>query len=199
MIDRVPRRLLVLLLALGVSACTASPVPRDTFYRLETAVPARRFAQPPLPGVMEVDRVATEGVLAERAIAYQSGPGALQRYAYEFWADPPGEMVQDALARAFRSANAAGTVVTPDLRVVPAWIVRARLLRFEQEPAAGRVAVTLRVAVLGADDSRLVLQRDYAAEAPTAGAGAGAAAVAMGRALSDVLARMVADLGPPAR
>ncbi len=207
-IDRTPTKrlwccarlpLLVVPLAFGLAACAEPPAPRDTFYRLETAPAAHRFARPPLPGILEVDRVEAEGVLGDRAIAYLSAPGAVRRYSYEFWADPPGRMVQDALVRALRAANAAGTVVTPDLRLVPTWIVRARLLRFEQEPAAGRVAVALRVAVLGADDSHLVMQRDYAVEAPATGTSPAAAAAAMGRAMSEVLSRMVADLGRPSR
>lgn len=182
-----------------LAACAGPPEPRDTFYRLQAALPSAHFARPPLPGVMEVERVETEGVLSERAIAYQSGPGALQRYAFELWADPPGMMLQDALVRALRAADVATTIVTPDLRVAPRWIVRARLLRFEQVPAAGRAAVSLRVAVLGADDHSLLLQRDYAAEAPTDGTTPAAAAAAIGTAAADVLARLVADLGrlPP--
>jgi ABC-type uncharacterized transport system auxiliary subunit len=187
--------LLPLLAALALSACVAPPAPKDTFYRLEAALPPQHYARPPLPGVLEVERVETEGVLSERAIAYLSAPGALQRYAYEYWADPPGMMLQDAVARALRQADVAATVVTPDLRVVPGWTLRAKLLRFEQVPQSDRVAVTLRVAVLGADDSRLVLQHDYAAEAPTAGESPAAAAAAMGTAVADVLARLVADLG----
>ncbi len=183
------------LAVLAVAACAAPPAPRDTFYRLEAALPSGHFARPPLPGVLEVERVETEGVLSERAIVFMSGPGALQRYGFHLWADPPGVLLQDAVARALRHAGAATTVVTPDLRLLPRWTLRARLLRFEQVPAAGRVAVTLRVAVEGADDGRLVLQQDYAAETPTAGDTPAAAAAAMGVAVSEVLTRLVADLG----
>ena len=192
---RVHPGLVVAVVAVGLAACAAPPAPRDTFYRLEAALPSQHFDRPPLPGVLEVERVETEGVLSERAMAYQSAPGALQRYGYELWADPPGMMLQDAVARALRHAGVATTVVTPDLRVVPRWILRAKLLRFEQVPEAGRAAVTLRVAVLGADDSRLLLQRDYAAEEPTDGTAPPATAAALGHAVADVLARLVDDRG----
>jgi cholesterol transport system auxiliary component len=184
-----------LALLLAVAACAAPPAPRETFYRLDNAAAPAPFAHPLLPGILQVDRVETEGVLSERAIAYQSGPGALQRYTYDFWTEAPSLLMQDQLARALQSARVAGTVVTPDLRVAPDWILRTKLLRFEQVPAENKVTVQLRAAVIGARNGRLALQQDYTATAPTTSNTAEAAAHAMGVAVADVLAHLVADMG----
>ena len=89
---------------LALTACAGAPAPRETFHRLDLAATTQPFATPPLPGALTVDRIEAEGVLAGRAIAYQSEDGALQRYLYEFWSDEPGLMLQDALARALRHA-----------------------------------------------------------------------------------------------
>ncbi len=192
-------RLAGAVLVVTLAGCAAPPAPRETFFRLEAPAPAQHFATPPLPGVLEVDRVETEGVLSERALAFENGPDSLQRYTYEFWSDPPGARMQDVLAHTLRQVGAAATVVTPDLRVPPDWILRAKLTRFEQIPAAGNVVIGLEVAIIGANDGRLVLQQDYQAEAPTHDESATAAALALGTATSKVLTRLVADLGhlPP--
>jgi ABC-type uncharacterized transport system auxiliary subunit len=184
-----------LALILLLAACAAPPAPRETFFRLEAAAPAERFPRPPLPGVLEVGRVETEGVLADRAIAYQAAAGALQRYHYELWADPPGQMLQETFVRTLRDAGAAGTVVTPDLRVPPDWIMRTRVRRFEQVPAAHEVAVAMQVAILGARDSGVALLKDYAAQAPTENDRPDAVAAAMSQAMARILAELVADVG----
>jgi len=184
-----------------LAACAGPPAPRETFHRLESPPVAERLAAPALPGVLEIDRVETEGVLAERAIAFQTGSGALQRYAYEFWSETPGVMMQDIVARSLRAAGAAGTVVTPDLRVPPDWILRAKLQRFEHLPATSKVALRLQVAVISARNGALLLLKDYDAE--TGGAEATTVAPAMNRAVADAVGRLVADVGrlvpPPAR
>ena len=48
----------------GLSACAGPPAPRETFHRLDIPAFAQPFATPPLPGVLTVDRVEAEGVLA---------------------------------------------------------------------------------------------------------------------------------------
>lgn len=184
-----------LALVLALTACSAAPVPHETFYRLESNATAAPFATPPLPGVLEVDRVETEGVLSERAMAYLSGPGALQRFTYDLWTEAPGLLMQDQLTRALQQAHAATTIVTPDLRVPPDWILRTKLLRFELLPAESKVAVRLRVAIVSARSGKLALQQDYSAQAPTTGNTPQAAAPTMGKAVSEILTHLVEDLG----
>lgn len=189
------RTLFSLGLVAAVTACAAPPAPRDTFYRLEIAEPAQRFAQPIVPGVVEVGRLDSDGVLSERAIAYQEEAGrGIQRYRYEFWSEPPGQLVQDALARFLERANAAQRVVGPELRVPPDYVVRGRVRRFEHVIGTDRVAVELQLGLVSARDGRLALMNTYTAEAATPGPGAAGAAEATSRAVSEILERFVADL-----
>lgn len=183
-------------LALTLSACAAPPAPRDTFHRLELPAAARAFDRPVLPGVLEVDRLEADGAVGERAMAYSStGPASLQRYRYDLWSEAPGVMLQDALARHLRSAGLAEQVVTPDLRVPPDWTLRGKVLRLEHLPAAGKVAVELRLSVVSARNGQLVAMDTYLSEVAARDDSADAAADAMGRAVSDILARFTADLG----
>lgn len=187
---------LLALTLLVLSACAGPPAPKDQYYRLAVAEPTQPFAQPILPGVLEVDRLETDGVVSERALAFQSRPGGpLGRYSYDYWSEAPGTMLQGRVVDYLRAANAADRVVTPDLRVPSDWTLRGKLRRFEQVSGAGRVAVELQLAVVSARDGTLVLQETYAAEPPSEGDRVEAAVAAIGRATSEILARFTADLG----
>lgn len=178
-----------------LTACAAPPVPRDTFYRLEVGEPAQRFAQPVIPGVVEVGRLDSDGILSERAIAYQEAPGlGIQRYRYDFWSEPPGQLVQDSLARFLERANAAERVVGPELRVPPDYVVRGRVRRFEHLIHADRVAVELQLGLVSARNGALVLMNTYATEATLPVPGAAGAAQATNMAVSEIMGRFLADL-----
>lgn len=185
-----------------LAACAQSAPPADNFYRLEVAEPAPRRGEPWLPGVLEVNRLDTDGVLSERALAYQDRDGSLARYRYDLWAEAPGSLLQGQLVEDLRARAAAGRVVTPDLRVPPDWALRGKLRRFELLPDLGKVAIRMELSVTSARDGSLVLLETYAAEEPSA-ADPRAAAAALARATADVFARFAADLAkapvPPTR
>jgi ABC-type uncharacterized transport system auxiliary subunit len=179
-----------------LSACAGPPPPKDQYFRLAVAPPAQTFQRPALPGVLEVDRLETDGVVSERALAFQTRPGGpLGRYSYDYWSEPPGIMLQGRVVDYLKAANAADRVVTPDLRVPSDWTLRGKLRRFEQVTGAGRVAVEVQMAVVSARDGTLVLQETYAAELPAEGDKVEAVVTAIGRATSEILARFAADLG----
>lgn len=182
-------------LAAALAACAAPPPPKENFYRLSIIQPATAFTGPVLPGVLEVGRPDTDGVLADRALAYQLAGGAVARYSYDLWSDAPAELIQEALAQSLRGMGAAAQVVTPDLRVPPDWALRGRLSRFEYLPDAGKVVMRLQLSVVSAHDGTLVLLNGYESEQPVQPAGPGAAVAALGRATSDIVARFAADLG----
>ena len=189
-----PSRLLAVLLAAFAAACSSPPTPKDTFYRLEVAEPARRFDRAPIPGVLEINRFDTDGVLSERALAYQEAGKGVQRYRYDFWSEPPGVMLQDKVAAYLAAAHAAQRIVTPDLRVPPDFALRGKLRRFEQIAGADRVAVEMQLALVSARDGSLVVMNTYSSQVPTDGEAPEAATAAMGRAVSDILGRFLADL-----
>lgn len=183
----------ILLLAL-VAACSSPPAPRDTFYRLDLAPPAHRFDKPALPGVLEVNRLDTDGVLSERALAYQEPGKGIQRYRYDFWSEPPGVLLQDRIAQMLKAANAAERIVTPDLRVPPDYALRGKVRRFEQIAGANKVAVEVQLVLVNARNGDLVMMETYAAEVPAAADTPEAAVAAIGRGADQVMARFLADL-----
>ncbi len=188
------RKAFSILVLAALAACAQPAPPRDNFYRLQVAAPAHPLDKPVLPGVLEVNRPDLDGALAERALVYQDKDGALARYAYDLWSDAPATVIQQSLSEYLHAANAAGQVVTPDLRVPPDWALRGRLSRFEYLPATGKVQMRLQLSVISARDGALVLMQTYAAEPAVQGQGPEAAVAALGRATSDILARFMADL-----
>lgn len=182
------------LLALTLAACAQPAPPRDNFYRLSVAEPARAFDTPVLPGVLEVNRPDADGALTERALTYQETDGALARYAYDLWSDAPATAIQQNLADYLRAAHAAEQVVTPDLRVPPDWALRGRLSRFEYLPAQAKVAVKLQLSVVSARDGTLVLLQNYGTETTVQGTGPEAAVAAFNRGTAEILSRFAADL-----
>jgi cholesterol transport system auxiliary component len=190
------RRWAALLFPLLLAACVGAPAPKDTFYRLEVAQPAERFQRPPLPGVLEVDRLDADGVVGERALTFATHEGGpLEHYRYDLWSETPGIMLRDQLARVLSKAGAAERVVTPDLRVPADWTLRGKVRRFEQVAGAAQVAVEIQLGVVSARDGTLVMLDTYSAKVPTNGESVEAAVGGIDRAVSDIVARFVADLG----
>ncbi len=187
--------LLVAVVAFALSGCVGPAAPPDMFYRIEPAPPASRFATPPLPGVLEVERLSADGVVAERALAFAAKEGGpLGHYKYEYWSEPPGVLLQDRLSRHLAAAGAADRVVTPDIGVLADWTLRGKVRRFEQLAATGQVAVELQLSVISRS-GELVLLESYGVQVPAGSDKIEAAAAAIERGVSEVFTRFVADLG----
>ncbi|MBF0305548.1 MAG: membrane integrity-associated transporter subunit PqiC [Alphaproteobacteria bacterium] len=188
-----------ILLAVSLcAACAGAPPPKDNFYRLEVPSPAQAAPRPILPGVLEVSRLGADGLASERAIVHvdRGAPLSVRNYAYEFWTDPPGLLVQDALVKYLRAANAAETVLTSDLRALPDTIVQGHIRRFERitgdRPA---VVAEIELGVSGRTAGKPILLRTYRVERPVpADGGVAAAAQAMNEALAELFGRFVSDL-----
>lgn len=189
--------LLTAALAATLAACAQQAPPKDRFYRLEPPSAAARFAAPAL-GVVEVSRLTTDGVLSERPLAYQDADGSLGRYRYDLWAEPPTALLQNALVDSLRQSGVAHTVITPEIRVPPDWILRGRLNRFEMQAGTGKVVASLELAVVSSRDGGLLLLKTYQAEVPSA-AGPEAEAAALTRASGDIITAFITDLARAAK
>lgn len=180
-----------------VAACTVEPAPKDVFYRLTLPQPAEILASPKLPGVLEISRFDSDGVVGERALTYSSAeaPQTLQNYRYEFWAEPPGIMLQERLASYLRQARVAETIATPDLRLRPDYYLRGSIKRLEQvvgNPSLG--VVELQLALTRADDGTLILLDTFKAQLPAQDASPQEAAKAMSMAVGEIYAAFLSDL-----
>lgn len=181
---------------LFLGACSQPPVPKDSFYRLEADLPQRQFAEPPLPGVVEISRFSADGVINERALAYTDPDGKLQQYSYHYWVESPTQLVQDALVRAFRESGAAVRAVTPAMRLRPHYLMQGKLHRFEQvmQGESARAVVELEVSLTQARDGALILLETYRVERPARDDSVRAAVNALRAAVADLTARLLDDL-----
>lgn len=194
---RVPLAGALGLLALLVAACTQPPVPRDTFYRLDPAIPEAVARSAPLfDGVVEVGRFTADGVVGERSLAFSDTGGELTRYSYHYWAEPPPDLLQRALTDHLRAAGLFSQTVTPELRVPANYEVQGRLRRFEQlrDGDGARVALALTLSLTDIHDGRLVHLGTYEATREAADAAPGSAVAALRGATAEVLGRFIADL-----
>jgi len=191
---------LAMLLVGGCLACASEPAPRDHFYRLEIAAPAQ-LPSPLLPGILEVDRLRVEAIAQGRRMLYRDAslPNVIGQYNYHFWADPPGVMLQDQLARYLRAAGAAEGVVTSGMHVDSDFSLKGRLVRLERHTGSGapRIAVEIGFALLGTNRKELLLQKSYSEERAVAGDDIGASITAYEDAIGSIFQQLQNDLPRP--
>ncbi len=200
------KTLLIALALTGLAACApGGSVQRDAFYRLAVPAPSQaqiQAGQPILPGVVEVQRPAAEGLAVDRAIvySYRDRPQEVDHYSYHFWTEPPAVLVQDQLVEFLRAAKAAERVVTSELRVPPQWVVQSRIKRFEQlagsEPA---VVIEMEMGVTRLRGNELTFLKTYRVETPMRGDNVPAAVNAFDAALADLFRQFLADLPQAAK
>ena len=147
---RVAAGSLVGLLAVGALGCSTAPIPRDHFYRIAAEAPEGSRAPPPhLQGTLAVGRFRADGLTNERAILYRDRAHDLevQQHRYHYWVESPTQLLQEELAGYLRARNVATTVLTPEVRVRPDYLVTGRLNRFERVVGGNpsRVLVEMRL------------------------------------------------------
>ncbi len=193
-------RLILSLIALvGVSGClgSAPPVPRDHYYRILVPAPDAAASGRRLPGVLSIQLFEADGLLRERPLVFSATGRShmMQQHDYHHWTDPPTRMLQGQLAGYLRKSGLAETVVTPDLRVRPDFLINGRIKRLEHVLGGGspRVFAELELALIRRADDNLILLDTYAAEEPSRGAGIEASISALNRAVAKIFARFLAD------
>jgi len=183
-------------LLLAVAGCAQGPAPRDHYYRMIVAAPARLPA-PVLAGTLVVQPMRVDGLLRERSVVYsrQSSPAELQAYRYRLWADPPARMFDDLTIDYLRRAGVANRVVGANFRGGGDWSLTGKLKRLEQvRGAPSKVVVRIEFALTRGADEQLLLLRDYHQIVDATDAGVSAAVHAMSGALALIYARLVTDL-----
>ncbi len=193
---RAPRALLaaILLLATG---CLGRPLPRERTFRLELAPPAR-LAAPLLSGILEVERLRAHA-LARRTgfvTVLDSSTPELRTSSIEHWADSPTLLLQREMAAWLDAAGIADLVLTPELGIAPDLRLTGDLVRFEERRGEGGPRVLVELALVLSDERRreVLHQASYREERAAEGPDAVDAVRAYDAALSDILARFVADL-----
>ena len=189
------RRLILAAALFLLAACAQPPVPDDHFYRLAVNDPAPGAQT--LKGALEVQRFSADGVTAARPIAFSKpeAPGEFQAYHYHFWTEPPTVLLQNKLVEYLRAARLAASVVTPELRIAPQFVLTGRIKRFERILAAPpRVMAEIELGLKEERTDRLIHLATYRAEEQSSGKTVAHAALALGRATARIYGRFLADV-----
>lgn len=183
-------------LSASLSACGGSPPPPEHFYRLTP--PVLSAPAQPLAGILIVERLRADGVTGERPMVYSraSSDKSLSTYRYHLWTEAPGRMLQQHLVKALKEAKAAKDVLTDEVRAEGDWILKGRLLHFEQVLGGSRPKVVLEadLSLLKAKDYGLVHHAVYLEEEAADNESPAAAVEALQKAFDRLAARLISDL-----
>jgi ABC-type uncharacterized transport system auxiliary subunit len=194
--------LIAALLAVGPVGCASDPPPADHFYDLIPEDSGRRFGEPILDGTLVVERFTAEGVLSERPVLYKPNGGAgLRQYSYHYWSQSPGLMLRDAAIREYRRAGVAKRVVSPAMRLLPAYRMTGSVSQLYHERRSGTATAVLAVEITisRARDGQPVLLETYRRRQRVDSRKIEAAVQAFQAALTDIVARSMDDLAARAR
>ncbi len=123
------------------------------------------------------------------------GSNQLQAYHYHFWSEPPAIMLQNALANYLRRANLTKSVVTPELRLEPEYIVTGNIIRFEQiTEATPGIAVEVELGLKETGSGKLVHFGHFTVDQPAADPSIGTAVGHISQAINSIYARFLSDI-----
>ena len=189
-----------MLLPLMIAACSAGSVPQNRFFRLRPMPDDMAPVANPLPGVLVVERFGAEGLIGERPILYTNGTALeLRQHAYEYWVQPPPDLLQEQMTVYLTARKMASAVTTPEMRIPPDFVLRGRINRFERVLGTddARVIIEARMSLTDARHNRLLLAETYRATVPVSGADVPASVDAFNRGTEQILAELTADLARP--
>jgi ABC-type uncharacterized transport system auxiliary subunit len=186
-----------------LGACAPAPPPADRFYELRPDDTGRRFGTPLLDGTVVVERFAADGVLDARALVYKPAAGpTMRRYNYHHWSEAPGLMLRDAVIRAFRQANVAPRVVSPNMRLRPDYRVTGTLTQLHHERVDGtgaRARLAVEIGVTRVRTGELVMLGTYERQRRVDSAKVADAVAAFRVAVTDIMADAIDDLAHAVR
>ena len=185
------------LIAAGfLAACgSAAPVPEDQFYRLVISAPSP--SKTLFPGIMEVDRFVADGLTAGRPIVYsETGkPFQVKEFHYHFWTQPPTVMLRDELVSYLRARKISDTVVTPEMRVTPDYVLIGKIKRLEKvlgDPP--KAVLELELGLRKESGDKILHLETYRVETMSDGPGVDAAVKSLNTALTTIFGKFVHDL-----
>ncbi|SDX35272.1 cholesterol transport system auxiliary component [Thiocapsa roseopersicina] len=191
-----------LLLILAVSGCGSSaPARPDLFYSLDPE-PLEPPVGSPLPATLLVNDLAARGFLGGRQIVFrtQAEPLRVQRYNDLLWADPVPRALSRNLVRAARAARVFAFTLIPADRGTADYLLGGEVERFEHLPspdpstAPSRVAGTLNLVLVRADNRRSLWDRSYSREIAVESEGERETPDDMARAFNRLAALLASDV-----
>ncbi|HEY9078463.1 ABC-type transport auxiliary lipoprotein family protein [Magnetovibrio sp.] len=195
--SKFPAVLALGLMAGVLGACAVPPpAPEDAFYRLSPRAAAPVASTPVLTGVVEVDRFAAAGSLANRPLLFsEPGSSAVSEYHYHFWIEAPPILLQNALVSYLRSTEVAERVVTPEMRVRPDYTIRGRVMRLETVKGESAIGIAeFELSLRRESDGELLVLGEYRAEVPSGPNGVKTDVTALEKAVDKAFQDFVADI-----
>jgi ABC-type uncharacterized transport system auxiliary subunit len=147
--------------------------------------------------VLVVERFSTDGLTGDRAILYsKAGELEIRQHHYHYWVEPPMDMMQGLMTAYLRARHTAATVVTPELRLSPDYIVRGRIHRFERVLGtdADRAVIETRLTLEDVAKRRILLMEDYRTEVKAEGRHVIDSVEAFNRGVGEILSRFADDI-----
>ncbi len=183
-----------------LGACAQAPVPEDHYYRLTPANTTSKSGVK-LDGIIEVERFIADGLLDSRPILFTRSAQSteIQSYHYHFWTQPPSILLQNALTAKLQQTNAANSIVTPDLRIEPDFILAGKIFRFEQitrqkNNENNKVIVSLELSLKNAKLDKLIHLNTYTVEVPSSNASVASAVTAFSTGIGQIIDAFLNDL-----
>jgi len=191
------RRILPMLLATMLAACSSPSVPDVTYFRLPPPK-ALPHADKPLSLLpIEVEVFTGEGIYAEQAMLYATTADAssLRAYHYQVWSEPPSQALQARLVEALRESGISALVTDRLPASTQALRIHGELVRYERikRDSGFVVDVALHMRV-DQDQGEPLLEKTYHAEVPASDVKMEATVNAFGAAIDQVFAAFYADL-----
>jgi len=192
------RGVMLLGIVLMFAGCAAQPpVPSDKYYRLQAVFAAAPATSVKFPGNFEVERFTADGLTAGRPIVYveTNDPNQLNEYHYHFWTQPPTVMLRDELVTYLRASKIADSVVTPEMRLEPQYVMTGRIRKLEQVLGSpNRTRLELEISLRRPTDSKLMFFKSYTHETVQTSQGVPAAVDSLNEALNIIYSDLLADL-----
>jgi len=189
---------LMAVIVLVMAGCaTQAPVPSDKYYRLQAVFADAASPSPKFSGTFEIERFTADGLTAGRPIVYvEAGdPNQLREYNYHFWTQAPTVMLRDELVTYLRSAKIAGSVVTPEMRLEPTYVMTGRIRKLEQVLGSSNgTRLEVEMAVRRIKDGKLLFLKSYNQEAAQTSPGVASAVDALNKSLNVIFSDLLQDL-----
>jgi len=170
---RLPRRLVLAVLALTPASCSGLLPQGAAPPKLYTLTPASDF---PADGIrvswqLLVDVPASPAALDSERIALSRGPTTIDYFADAAWTDRAPLMLQSLLVQSFENSGRIGAIARESLALRADYILLAEVRDFEAEYAGAAAPVAhlqLGVKLIRMPDRAIVAQQRFDATAPAA-------------------------------
>jgi ABC-type uncharacterized transport system auxiliary subunit len=187
-----PVRLIVLLAASILAACSSAPESRNMRLDAPSEMPV---AGAHLQGALQVQPFQARGLLGERRLVYfdAQAPNERKQSASFLWEETPPQAAAIVVTQALRAAKVADAVFAPDQPGIADTMLSARLDRFELS-ADGTAIVDIEVTILKGPQRQAFLMGSYCAQQPRTGDGAAGIEAAFNEAFRQVLVHLTQDI-----